>query len=345
MKINDGNIIQGLYNANTAPIDVLYTVGDIVLMGVTLFTCKGNTNVKPAIGNPNWEVYMGEKWKLLNSLAEIESADPSYVNYIGPNGLSEFFKSHLGGLNSNGRVQVLTDPVSVPLSALTGNSVYQLSHVYLTSPRIEVGLPFVPNANNAYVIRTLGELDVLNGTVFMQEIIEYPSTGVYSSWVRSGADLSIATWSATRGNSFNDNTITALNNIVSNYQLAKMAYDTLTTSIDGGNYYSFIKLDILSPRTSITLSTGTESITSGALNLNSTYHYKIFIRRSVSASVYYSSSSIDITPEDLLSIPTIGGVLNFREPGITLTKTSTGWTLNAGTNSITRILKAKTLIS
>lgn len=344
MKLNDGNIIQGLYNANTAPIDVLYTVGDIVLMGVTLFTCKGDTNVKPSIIDPNWEVYMGEKWRLLNSLSEIESADPNYVNYIGPQGLSEYFKSHLGGLNSNGRVQVLTDPATVPLSALTQNSVYQLSHEYLTSPAIEVGLPFVPSANTAVVIRTLGELDILNATIFSQEIIVYPETGTYTSWVRSGSDLSIAVWSPTRGSSFNDNTIVALNNIVSNYQLAKMAYDTLTTSIDGGNYYSFIKLDILSPRASVTLSTGVESITSGAINLNSTFHYKVFIRRSVSAGVYYSSS-IDVSPEDLLSLVNVGETLNYRETGVTLVKTSGGWTLSVGTNSITRILKAKNLVS
>ena len=275
MKINDGNIIQGLYNANTAPIDVLYTTGDIVLMGVTLFTCKGDTNTKPSINNSNWEVYMGEKWRLLNSLSDIESADPSYVNYIGPNGLSEFFKSHLGGLNSNGRVQVLSDPATVPMSSLTGNSVYQLSHEYLTSPSIEVGLPFVPDATCAVVIRTLGELDVLNGTIFSQEIIVYPQTGIYTSWVRSGVDLSIAIWSPTRGESFNDNTILALNNIVSNYQLAKMAYDTLTNSIDGGNYYSFIKLDILSPRNSVTLSTGSENINSSNIIKSYLYEYVI----------------------------------------------------------------------
>lgn len=344
MKINDGNIIQGLYNANTAPIDVLYTVGDIVLMGLTLFTCKGNTNIKPSLTDPNWEVYMGEKWKLLNSLAEIEAADPNYVNYIGPNGLSEYFKSHLGGLNSNGRVQVLSDPATVPMSSLTKNSVYQLSYEYLTSSSIEVGLPFLPDPTCAVVIRTLGELDVLNGTIFSQEIIVYPQTGIYSSWVRSGVDLSIAVWSPTRGESFNDNTIIALNNIVANYQLAKMAYDTLTNSIDGGNYYSFIKLDILSPRNSVSFSTGTETIDIANINLNSSFHYKIFIRKSLSPGIYYSSS-IDITPEDLLSIPNTGNVLSFRESDVTLSKTVSGWNLSVGTNSITRILKAKNLIS
>lgn len=344
MKINDGNVVQGLYNANTAPNDVLYTVGDIVLMGVTLFSCKGDTNSKPSVGSPNWEIYMGEKWRLLNSLSAIESADPSYVNYIGPQGLSEFFKSHLGGLNSNGRVQVLSDPATVPLSSLTGNSVYQLSHSYLTSPAIESGLPFVPNAFTAVVIRTLGQLDVLNATIFTQEIIVYPQTGIYSSWVRSGTDLLNAVWSATRGDSFNDNTIVALNNIVANYQLAKTAYDTLVDSIDDGNYYSFVKLTGISTTSTLNFSTAPQSIAPGAVNLDSTYHYKVHLRKTVSPTVFYSTS-VDITPEDLLSIPTTGNSLNFKDAGITLTKTASGWTLNSGTYLIVRVLKAKNLIS
>lgn len=344
MKINDGNIIQGLYNANTAPLDVMYTVGDIVIMGSTLFTCKGDTNDKPSSADSNWEVYMGDKWRLLNSLDEIESADPAYLNYIGPNGLSEYFKSHLGGLNSNGRVQVLSDPSSVPLSSLTGNSVYQLSHAYLTSPFLEVGLPFIPDPTCAVVIRTLGELDVLDGTIFTQEIIVYPQEGTYTSWVRSGSDLSIAIWSPTRGESFNDGTILALNNIVSNYQLAKLAYDTLTNSIDEGNYYSFIKLDILTPRSSVKLSTGTELIDQIDVNLNSTYHYKVFIRKSLSNGTYYSSS-IDIAPEDLLGANNLGDIIKYREEGIEVTRLVDGWELTSGSSFITRILKAKTLIS
>lgn len=349
MKINDGNRVQGLYNANITPLDAMFTYGDIVVKGSTLYTCKGDTTVPPSLNDPNWEVYMGDNWSILNSYIDIENYDPLKVNYIGPQGLSEFIKTRLGGLNSNGRLQLLDDPSLVELSSLTQNSVFQLSYDYLVHPEVEP-LPFIPHNDKVYVIRTIGELNnTSNIGLFIQEIIEYPITGTYRSWVRFGEDLSLATWTPTRGESFDSTYIQALDNIVQNYIASKEAYDTLVENIHQGNYYSFELVPMGSARNYIRFIEGTELISVSEIILNPDFHYKIFLRKDLGGG-NFNSLSIDVTPEDFIFAYEPLARINYNPNEVYLLKDSEsspedGWTLAGGTYSISRILKAKHLIS
>lgn len=356
MKVNNGNSVQGLYNANVTTDDVVFTYGDIVYYKTTLYTCKGETSSKPNLTDENWEVYMGDKWRMLNSLQEIESADPSMVNYIGPEGLSQFIKSHLGGLNSDGKIQMLDDPELVELSSLTKNSVFQLSQDYVMSDYSEP-LPVIAKPDCVYIVRTLGELQ--ESPIFIQELIEYPSKGTYKSWVRHGTDLSMATWVATRGETFDSSHFEAMNKIVASYTRAKTSYDTLVRNIDKGNYYSFRLLNIAGPKSFVRFIPGTENEylfgeTIGPVRpghtleiiLNPEYHYKIFIRKNT-VDNNYESYSIDITPEDFLACYLPLSTIRYS-PEAFIRKDNVGgfgWTLFVGVNLITRVLKAKHLIS
>lgn len=344
MKINDGNSVQGLYNANLTPSNVIFTYGDLVYYGTTLYTCKGETNVLPSVGNPDWEVYMGDKWRILNTIEDIDQADASYVNYIGPEGLSQFMKSRLGGLNSNGKVQLLDDSELIPLSSLTKNSVFQLSFNYLNTVEMEP-LPFLAQPNNIYLVRTLSGIEP--NDVFIQEIIEYPENGTYRSWVRSGIDLSLAVWSPTRGESFNDDYITALDKIVESYVISKAAYDSVVNNIHEGNYYSYELVNILIPRDILRFDEGSQVITGSEVKLTSSFHYKIYLRKVISGN-NYESMSIDITPEDFLTAYMPLSKINYGD-GIYLQKDPSssiedGWTLQVGNRKISRVLKSKNFI-
>jgi hypothetical protein len=357
MKINDGNVVQGLYNANTAPLNCIYTPGDIVVNGTTLFTCKGETSSKPTLEltrvkpNPVWELYMGDKWEILNSLQEIGNPSADKVSYIGPKGLSEYIKSLFGGLKSNGMLTVLSDPSNVEcaLSGLTKNSMFQLDYTYLTHAQVEP-IPFVPNTTSFYVVRTTGEMKNEVGlSMLVQEIIEYPQSGAYKSWVRYGADLSTQPWTPTRGSSFDSEYIQALDHIVAQYVASKEAYDSILNNINSGNYYSFITVPIITTRTKLTFRQGVDSVTPDDVILDTSYHYKVFMRKLVSPNIY-KSLTIDITPEDFIYNSAAGARLNYAGDEAYLFKSGTDWLLslprpgNVG-YEIVKVIKAKNIIS
>lgn len=246
-------------------------------------------------------------------------------------------------------MQILTDSNLIELNSLTQNSVFQLSYDYLVNPSVGP-IPFVPNLDSVYIVRTIGELNNQHGLgTTIQEIIEYPREGTYKSWVRFGGDLSLANWSPTRGESFNTDFIQSLDRLVNQYTVSKAAYDGLVNNIHNGNYYSFELVAIGPERNYLRFMEGTESISPTEVTLDPDYHYKVFLRKDIGGG-NYKTLSIDITPEDFIYGFNPLSKINYVGTEVYLLKDAsgpgvTGWTLVAGTYGISRVLKAKHLIS
>lgn len=235
MLINGSNRIKGLYNYENTPEGTIFTEGDIVLHNNTLYTCLITNSTEPNENSEFWDYYL-EGVKTVDTFEEF--SDPDLQNtLVSLSGLTDFIQNSWSGVNQNGTLKVLDNLEEVEIDTLTSNSSFQLTYKYL----LELGdsLPFLPSSNRVYVVRTTGELQTSANeepSIFVQEIVEYQSSGNFNSWVRSGPNLSTATWKPTKGRSFNAAYINYIDRVLARFNQGKVIYESFMEDVNNGEY-------------------------------------------------------------------------------------------------------------
>lgn len=194
MRINGSNIVQGLFNYDTAPSEAIFTPNDIVVYSGRLYTCLGETSERPSPSSDNWEYYINK----LSPVTTLEDAlkPENEDKLVRSSVLIEYLGSIFPGANYNGGLKVWEDG---PLDSITVNSRFQLTRDYLSYLKQQdpSSIPFSIGEGTLYIINTMGDIGVTmdhEPTYFFQELIEIHFGGSVDIWMRSGPSLATAPW-------------------------------------------------------------------------------------------------------------------------------------------------------
>lgn len=336
MKLENGNTITGIYNADLVPVGTVFTTNDIVLYGNVLYLCKGETTTLPNITEDQWGYYLSS----LDPISTIEDSEaPGTENkLVTLNLVRELLMEMNKGCNLDGTLKVLTvgDINEVPV-----NSVYRVTADYLTSSGIynPVG---IPNSNSIFILKTVkglvsGEETNLDLPVY-QELKELQSTGKLITWVRSGLVLKNSLWSSLQPKSNATKYLNYLESITTKYLEVISEYEGFKSSMKDGeyNFWRSVKGNDI-------------DYTSGKIEFSNSYYskskfYRIYFVVESLGDTY--SSSIDVTPGDHEFLQTSEELKYSGVDGLVLTKRSlnvSDLTIPVGV-TITRMLISDTVI-
>lgn len=340
MKINGSNSVQGLFNHATVPVGSIYEVNDIVLHGSTLYVCQSDTvketvDTVPDVSSDSWEYYLGGVSKI-KTFDEFESGSGEEI--LSLQALKEVIQNYWGGVNSNGSLMFLDNANAYPLDSMKTNSSFQLSYNYMTQLFNNAEISFQPIDTRVYVVRNTGELtngELSSPTVYTQELFEFSSDGNYKSWIRTGTDLT-NTWKPTKGESFNGEYITYLQNLEDSYNTAKGLYESFMQDISAGEYKYWKPVDI--------------PANNGYMIFNETSYetdkyYKVYIHSGI--GVAKTSIVVELTPEDFTISPDSSLYLSGRDD-IYLYRPVTGapeLRFNQAEQNIVNVVESTTLIN
>lgn len=287
MIINGSNVVRGLFNYDKVPEGTVFTKGDLVLKDNTIFLCKEDSSTMPNISEHSWSYYL-EGLDTVDSFNEFSDStlDESLVSMKG---LSDFLHNNWSGINHNGSLKILNNSEDVSLDTLMSNSSFQLTRNYLSGIIDEI--PFTPADKKVYVVRTTGDMlpgSTVDNSIFTQEIIEYSNDGNFYSWVRSGTNLSTATWKPTKGESFNEGYITYLDNVITKYNQGKVLYENFMEDVNNGEYKYWKNINYSG-----------EDIIFDNETFRRDKFYKVILHSTVNSNVKVSMS-FDILPDDHL---------------------------------------------
>jgi hypothetical protein len=296
MIINGKNRVQGLYNYNTAPEGVIFTKDDIVLNDNILYTCLVDTPSEPDIIDVNWDYY-------LNSLSPVQnltdlSLPENSGRLVSANGVREFLQNSLPGVNSDGSLKVLANG---SLDEISINSKFQLDPKYLIDLKAAnaASIPFTPSLDELYIISTLGNFtgaNLVNQTLFHQEILVITSTGNTSHWYRSGASLNTSSWRTLDITTHIQEYVDYLIGLADKNLEQANLYEDFLTDITLGEYKIWKEI----PEDKVNLISGKLTFTDTATPFQSEYkkdkHYRVYLGIESEGLKY--SDSIDVTPDD-----------------------------------------------
>lgn len=320
MRINGSNVVQGLFNFNTAPSGTIYTKDDLVLYNNILYTCLNETSNSPELISGDWEYYLNKLNPVDNYAEAILPENSSRL--VSAKVLQEFLANSMPGANYNGDLKAWTgtDLSTIPLNTRFRVFYSKLQEIKSLDPS---SLPFnTPEGGGfakQWIINTMTNLTEDNNgvpTTFFQELIEFDlNTGKSNIWKRSGPSLSAAPWESLTLATNVQNYIDYLEDVSIVLNSQKSLYDSFLQDVSNGEYKIWKSLN----NTSISgITTQLNFIDNNTSDFVYNKYYKLFLNITESGNKF--KDFIEISPQDH-SFLNVGESFSFkRVSGLTLTR-------------------------